>query len=90
MRFATFIIASGAIFAGIATASAKTNTGGGGDSSCWSCNPIISVDLRVRYVCEATRYAGRKSCENHVLTADCTESGDYCGFFFPPPNPVIA
>lgn len=91
MRLAKSIIVSGAILLGAAAASAKTNTGGGGgDSSCFVCSQIVSLDGRPILACESTRFAGRKSCQVPVLAYDCTLSGDYCGFFFPSPNPVIA
>lgn len=91
MRLAIRIIASGAILLGAAAASAKTNTGGGGgESFCFICSQLVSFDGRLIAACEHTRFAGRKSCQTPLLAYDCTLSGDYCGFFFPSPNPVIA
>lgn len=90
MRFATFFIACGALAAGVATASAKPNTGGGGESSCQQCVSHISLGLTPVFTCEVARFAGRKECQTSLLGRNCTESGDYCGFFFPSPNPVIA
>lgn len=90
MRLAKLIIVSGGILLGAAAASAKPNTGGGGDSSCFICSHLVSFDGRLIFACERTRFAGQKSCQTPVLAYDCTLSGDYCGFFFPSPNPIIA
>ncbi len=95
MRLATMILAGSALIAGIASASAKTNTGGGGTGgSCQYCSAHVTGgigDLPMTvYTCETAHFTGRRECHTGTLNLTCTESGDYCGFFFPSPNPVIA
>lgn len=93
MRLAKWIIACGAIIGSVATASARMNGGGGGESSCQHCDAHITggIDFpTVVYTCEVTRWLGRKECQTSLLNHKCTESGDYCGYFVPSPNPVIA
>ncbi len=88
MRLLKTIIIITTLAFGVGPAAARDGLGGFGGDSCQMCNKMVGEDWVV-YRCLDAKYAGRKGCAVTRAPYGCQESGDYCGFFFPSPNPVI-